>query len=294
MMGFVPLIVHMHTYDCKLTQFDWFPNGAEMQSDFFLYYKKVAITVLAIVMVALLAWRYLADKRAVQWNNIFFCILGYGILVLLSALFSPYRYFAFRGSYEMFESVGAVLGYLVVCFYTYQMIHDKDDVVHVVKYAGIGMFLVTLIGSFQYWGLDLFRSTFGKKLITPVSYWPNVDTLSFTFPLKTSYITLYNTNYLAFYFGLLIPVLVMLVLFAKDYKWKIACGIFAVLAAIALVGSNSKSAFLAFGGTFVVGVIALWPQLKKKWWILVSFVAGFVAVMLVYSMRWGVYSELYR
>ena len=287
MIGFVPLIVRMYTYDCKLEQFDWFPDTAATQSDFFLYYKMVAIMVLAIVMVALLVWRCLADKRAFQWNNIFFCILAYGILALLSALFSPYRYFAFRGSYEMFESVGAVLGYLVVCFYTYQMVRDKDDVIHVVKYAGIGMLLVTLIGVFQYWGLDLFRSTFGKKLITPVSYWPDVDTLSFTFPLKTSYITLYNTNYLAFYFGLLIPVLVALVLFAKDYKWKMACAIFTVLAAIALVGSNSKSAFLAFVGTFIVGVIVLWPQLKKKWWIFGSFIVGFVAVMLVYAMRWG-------
>ena len=35
MMGFVPLIVHMFSYNANLSQFDWFPAESDSQIDFF-------------------------------------------------------------------------------------------------------------------------------------------------------------------------------------------------------------------------------------------------------------------
>lgn len=37
MMGFVPLLVHMYSYNSNLSQFDWFPANSDTQTDFFLH-----------------------------------------------------------------------------------------------------------------------------------------------------------------------------------------------------------------------------------------------------------------
>ena len=171
-LGFIPLLVHMHTYDCKLTQFEWFPDGSESQSDFFLYFKMVTIIIVGIIMAGILLYKYGTDKRNFKWNYAWYCLIAYAVLSLLSALFSQYRYFAFHGSYEVFESIWVVLCYVIFCFYAYQMIQSEGDLKFVGKFAGIGIAIVSLIGLFQFFGLDFFRTGIGKRLITNVSYWP--------------------------------------------------------------------------------------------------------------------------
>lgn len=293
-LGFIPLLVHMHTYDCKLSQFDWFPNGSETQSDFFLYFKMVAIIIVGIVMVGMLLYKYGTDKRNFKWNNAWFCLIAYALLALLSALFSQYRYFAFHGSYEVFESIWVVLCYVLFCFYAYQMITSEADLKFVGKFAGIGIAIVTLIGLFQFFGADFFRTGIGKRLITNVSYWSHVDELSFTFPLKTSYTTLYNTNYLAFYFGLFIPITIILLLFTKGWKAKVGWGVVTVILMLTLIGSNSKSALLTLGFTFILGCVILLKKLKKYWWIPLIGVAFLGTMVCWYASRMGGLQNLYN
>lgn len=293
-LGFIPLLVHMHTYDCKLSQFDWFPNGSETQSDFFLYFKMVAIIIVGIVMVGMLLYKYGTDKRNFKWNNAWFCLIAYALLALLSALFSQYRYFAFHGSYEVFESIWVVLCYVLFCFYAYQMITSEADLKFVGKFAGIGIAIVTLIGLFQFFGADFFRTGIGKRLITDASYWPHVDELSFTFPLKTSYTTLYNTNYLAFYFGLCIPIAIILLLFTKGWKAKVGWGVVTVILMLTLIGSNSKSALLTLGFTFILGCVILFKKLKKYWWIPLIGVAFLGTMVCWYASRMGGLQNLYN
>ena len=145
-LGFIPLLVHMHTYNCNLSQFDWFPNGSESQSDFFLYYKMVAIIIVGVLMAVLLLYKYATDKKSFQWNHAWYFLLAYGFLALLSALFSQYRYFAFHGSYEVFESIWVVLCYVLFCFYAYQHIRLYGrSVFTVLTCAGFYHYLCSLL-----------------------------------------------------------------------------------------------------------------------------------------------------
>ena len=286
-LGFIPMIVHMHTYDCRLQQFEWFPEWSATQIDFFLYYKMLAIIITAAVMLCVLFFRLYAKKTDFKWNYIWFAFIAYAILVAMSALFSEYKYFVVHGSYEVFETVWVVLGYVILAFYTYQFVNSENDVKYIFKFAGIGMLIITLIGFFQYLGWDFFRTGFGKRLITNPSYWPQVDSLSFTFPLKTSYTTLYNTNYLAFYYGLLIPILAMLCIFSKGWKKKVVYGILAILSLGTLIGSNSKSALLALAITAVFACVLLARYLKKFWWIFAMVLTAIVVLVSSYAVRLG-------
>ena len=294
-LGFIPMIVRAHTYSSGLSQFDWFPDASEWQTDFFLWYKMVAIIIVAAVMCGLFIYCYLKNgKKWLKGDYAWYLLAGYAVLALFSALFSPYREFTFKGSYEVFESIWVILGYVIMCYYTYQMLQTEDDARFVAKYAGIGILIVTLIGFFQYLGFDLFRTTFGKKLITPTSMWSGLDELSFTFPLRTSYTTLYNTNYLAFYYGLLIPILIVLFLFSKKLTERVIYAVLAVLCFATMVGSNSKSALLALGITFVLGCVVLHRYLKKYFWIPLLALAGFVLIVVLYANRLGGFENLYR
>lgn len=291
-LGFIPMIVHMYTYDCMLQQFEWFPDWSSSQTDFFLYYKMIAIIITAAVMLCVLLFKLYAKKSDLKWNYIWFAFMVYAILVAMSALFSEYKYFVVHGSYEVFESVWVVLGYVILAFYTYQFVNNENDVKYIFKFAGIGMLIITLIGFLQYLGWDFFRTGFGKRLITNPSYWPQVDSLSFTFPLKTSYTTLYNTNYLAFYYGLLIPILAMLCIFSKGWKKKVVYGILAILSLGTLIGSNSKSALLALAITAVFACVLLARYLKKFWWMFGIVIFAVVIIVSSFANRLGGFDTL--
>lgn len=291
-LGFVPLIVHMKEYDSGYSVFDWYRMDDTGATDFFLYYKMCLIITSSVIMCTLLFFRY--HKKQLCWNKLYTGLLVYAACVLFSGIFSSYRFFAFRGSYELFESVPTILGYVIICIYASQMVTSEDDIRYVAKFSGIGIFIAACIGFFQFCGLDIFRSQFGKMLITPRYVWDQLDTMSFTFPLHTSYVTLYNTNYVAFYCGLLIPVILLLLLMDR-VKWgKCLYGLLLIFLVITLIGSNSKSALLALGITLLFGSILFYKVLKKHKGLVVLLILAIIGIVSVYAYRLGGFQNLYH
>ena len=179
MMGFVPLIVHMFEYDANLSQFDWFPASSGLQTDFFFAWKMIAIVIIGVVMIGIMLYRYLKKKEQFQFENSFYMLFVYAMFVAMSALFSSYKYWVVRGTYELFEPVWAVFAYMILCYYVYNYVQEEKQVNKVLLWAGVGMAMVTLIGVFQYFGKDFFKTGFGKHLITNTSFWGNLDSLNF-------------------------------------------------------------------------------------------------------------------
>lgn len=57
MMGFIPAIVHSFVYNTNLAQFDWYPDSAAQQTDFFFAWKMIAIILVGVVTIAILLIR---------------------------------------------------------------------------------------------------------------------------------------------------------------------------------------------------------------------------------------------
>lgn len=257
MMGFVPLIVHMFEYDSNLSQFDWFPTNSESQVDFFFAWKMIAIVIIGVVMVGIMLYRYAKKKEQFQFENAFYMMFVYAMFVAMSALFSSYKYWVVRGTYELFEPVWVVFAYMILCYYIYNYVQEEKQVNKVLLWAGVGMAMVTLIGVFQYFGKDIFKTVFGKHLITNTSFWGNLDSLNFNMAEGTSYTTLYNPNFLSFYFGMLIPLLACLFIGAKKVWQRAALVVAEILCIICLKGSGSDSGWMAVvaGGAIVILVL---------------------------------------
>lgn len=280
LMGFIPLIVHMYQYNANLSQFDWFPSGSDGQVDFFFGWKMIAIIIVGIVMVGILLYRYLKKKETLRFENAFYCLFFYGLFVAMSALFSGYKYWVVRGTYELFEPVWVVFTYILLCYYTYHFVQEEKQIKTVLSVAGVGMAIVTLIGVFQYFKLDFFKSGFGKHLITNPSWWGNLDGLNFNMLEETSYTTLYNPNFLSFYFGMLVPLIACLLIAAKRIWQKALLIVAEILCLICLKGSGSDTGWMAIVAGTVILALVLISRRKKALYAALALVivGGIIAI----------------
>lgn len=274
LIGFVPLIVHTYSYNSNLSQFDWYPANSDQQVDFFFACKMIAIIVIGIVMAGILLYRYWVKKETLKFENCFYLLFGYALFVAMSALFSTHKYWVARGIYELFEPVWVVFIYMILCYYVYNYVNEEKQVYTILRWAGIGMAVVTLIGVFQYFGKDFFRTSFGKHLITSSKWWNQLDQLRFNMAEDTSYTTLYNPNFLSFYFGMLIPLIVCLFIGAKKWWHRIALVVAEVLCVLCLKGSKSDTGWMAIVAATVILVLVLLSRRKKL------FIAGIVVLVI--------------
>lgn len=275
--GFIPLIMHAFYYDCKLSQFDWFPNDSDQMSDYFLAWKMVAIIIIGVVMGVILLYRHYIPKETLRFDNAFYMLMLYGLFVAMSALFSKYKHWVSFGTHQMFESVWVLFAYIIFCYYTFQYVKSETQVIALLKWSGVGILLLLTIGIFQWIGFDFFKSTIGKLLISNPSSWGNVDNIRFNVPKHTVYATLYNQNYLSFYCGILIPLLLAIFIGCKKFKIRIIIAIMEILAIGCMIGAQSSSGWLALILTFgITGVILL--SRKKKYFY---FACGAIVFIIV-------------
>ena len=126
MVGVVPLIVGQYEFETGLTQYPWYDNR-ETICDFFLGSKSLALTILAFLMLGGVIVRTWKEKRNISFEKILFPLLGYGVLVFLSACVSVNRGFSFSGGYEHFETVWVLLGYVLIVYYVFLYAHNVPN-----------------------------------------------------------------------------------------------------------------------------------------------------------------------
>lgn len=274
MMGFIPLIVHMYQYNSNLSQFDWFPADADMQMDFFLVWKMIALVVVGVGMEMILLFRRFCEEEQLRFDNSFYLLLFYLLFVVMSALFSSRKYWVAHGTYELFEPVWVLFAYMILCYYTFNYVQEEKQVDTVLLWSGVGMAVVTLIGIFQYFGLDFFKSSLGRHLISNPEWWGKLEQLHFSFPEKTAYTTLYNPNFLSFYFGMLIPLLACLFIGAKKIWQRVLLAIAEVMCLLCLKAGNSASGWMALAIGAVIFVLVLLSRRKKL------FIAGAIVTVI--------------
>lgn len=281
MMGFIPMIVHMYEYDPNLSQFEWFSDNIAGQSDFFFVWKMIAIIVVGLVMGGILLYWHFGKKEELRFENCLYLLFFYLLFVAMSALFSPHKYWVVRGTYELFEPVWVIFSYIMLCYYAYHFVQEEKQVDVILRWSGIGVGIVTLIGIFQYFGLDFFKSNLGLHLITNMKWWNQLDGITFNFEANRSYTTLYNPNFLSLYFGMLIPLLVCLIIGTRKIWGKILLVIATVFCLICLKGSDSTSGWLALAIGIVILVLVLLSRHKKLFYGGVAVTAAGIVIAFV-------------
>jgi hypothetical protein len=270
--AFVIIITRMHVYTRDMGQFFWSGQGANAQlSDFFSYFKMVAIVICAALALLFILYRIFTQSLYINKSVYYYPMIVYSLFVILSYAFSDYKEFALWGYNDRFEGTVSLLAYMVMLFYIMNTVRTENNVKTIVYSVAASSFILGLLGISQAGGFDFFRTTFGKKLITPTWFWDQVDSLNFTFQNKEIYQTVYNINYVSFYLTLLIPLFGLLFIHSmtagkedRIYK-KLIWGLLFGLAVFNLIGSASSGGLM---GMFVVVVLAAVVLNKRilQWW----------------------------
>ena len=289
----IPFIMRLFIYDSGLEQFAWFPDRNQ-EADVFLYYRSIMFTVLAGVMAVVLGsslyheWKNKKRQPGIERIKQAKWLLplsGFGLLALISTIFSEYRGYGLNGIFEQFESVWVVLGYCVVTAYVFYFVRNAEQVDMIQKAL---MFLLTvlgMIGILQVTGNDFFESSIGKSLYIPSQYADLREQLNFTFSGSGThqvYLTFYNPNYVGVFAALILPVTVMLLVGNKDIKKKVIWGILSVTTFLSALGCGSRAFLLSLGVIAVVGIFFFVRKSKKYIALSLGGIAVFAAAIGIY------------
>ncbi len=279
MLAVVPLIIRYHDFNSGLEQFAWYAKEGTV-GDVFLYYKSVAIVLLAVLMCALLLMRLKTNPSSRKPGKSFLPLLAYAVLTVLSTLVSPYRYFSFHGASEMYETLWVLLGYCVMAFYAYQCTCSEEDVAYIMKWLTGGLCVMLAMGVLQACGHDIFLTDFGKGLIT--GNFNSQDQVSLIFEKGRAFMTLYNPNYVASYFALMGPVEIALFINSKALRSRVLYGSMLAASLVCLLASGNRSGIAAFAVTGVFALVLLYRHVLKAWKLILPAVIAAVGIAAIF------------
>jgi len=289
-LGFLPFLVRVHIYEHQLSQFAWYyENVGEYFGDTFLVYRQWWFTGIAFYMLFVLLMKFVSDKKSLRCSVTCIPMGVFALFSLLSAVFSEYPGFAFKGSFEQFENVFVLMGYTLMIYYIFLIVESEDEVRYIIYVLTFSTMALGLIGTLQTLGFDLLSTDFVKGLIMPANLGAEVKTKA---GANTAVMTLYNPNYVGVYVAMLFPLYSVLVLFAKSWKERLAYAVTLVLLLISLYGSGSKAAFLVIAVEMLVLVVLMRRPILKFWYLVIPAATALVAVfLLVNQARDNVYID---
>lgn len=287
----IVIITRMAAYDRPMSQFFW-SSGNSNLTDFFSYYKMHAILASAVIALIILLYRVFTQSFYIKRSYAYIPMIIYMAFVALSYFLSDYKLFALWGWNERFEGTITLLCYMVMLFYIINTVNTEKNVKWVVYSLAVVSSLLGLLGLSQALNHDFFRTTIGKKLITPSWFWDQLDSLNFTFTDEI-YQTVYNINYVSFYLTLLIPLFGLLfirsVMLGKDepiYK-KLIWGVLFALLLFNLIGSASSGGLMGMAVVVVIAIIVLNRRIISWWKPIVILLAITIIVGGLSYDRWS-------
>ncbi|MBO5154686.1 MAG: O-antigen ligase family protein [Eubacterium sp.] len=282
----IPLIVKAKFFQNPLADLPWYSSDSTL-ADFFLYYKSVLVTITGVLMLVILYWQISRMRRKDTLvgadSRIFIPILVYLFFVILSSLFSEYGYFCTHGMPDQFETVWNLIAYVVTLFYCYYAVvwlKAEKDVLSLIFIAAVPVSLICVL---QFLKIDIYRIIYAGEGYT------------FTFLPGQVYGPFYNINYVGYYTLLFFPLFMLLCIFCRDLKIRLASAVLAVALFISMIGAQSISAELAMASVVVFTVLFFLlknVKAKKLLWIpIVAILAGGVVGCAVIAPKINAYIQ---
>lgn len=295
LVAIVPLLVMGHVYDSGLGEYTWF--GSERQIEFYNYYKMLAVIIIACIMlVKTIIYRLgggefkkFVIKDWIQWGT----LAGYLILMFLSTCFSEYSFLGFKGGFEQFESVWAVIGYAIIAFYAFMFISNEREVIAVLNSQAVSAGIIGIIGVAQAYGHDIFKSDIVKRFIT-LGLGKNGEVV-FNLPENMTYATLYNPNYVGVYSLLMIPILVYMMIVAQKLWQKLIYAVEVILLFVSMIGSGSKTGVIVLAVLAIMWIIFQRRLLIRNWKLsLPILIIAIIGVTIIFATRGGKVIQLLK
>ena len=258
----MPFVIRMAEYDYGFGKYPWHSENSVMQ-DFYTYYRSIFFITVICIVVAILAFWLLLYRGRIKPSKIFFPLLIYGALALISSVLSVNTKASFMGNLS-YESVFVLLGYVVIAFYTYQILDKENDYKVIVRAVMIMFTLMSIVGWFQVFRHDMLNSEWVQKLVMNNEQFAEYGgMIGDVFTGNNVFLSLYNPNYAAIFLVMFASVFAVFLLEAKTRKERV---LFAVYLADALVlcwFTYTRAALVAFVAVAVLFVMCLREKDKR-------------------------------
>ena len=247
----------------------WFPNKA-VWSDFFLYGKSRCVHLMVLIMGILLIGETVGKKHH-KFEKEWFLVLLMGVFQLIAAFTSVNAERSFLGSIEQFESIGVLLGYLVIGAYAYRCMLKSEDSKILFGMLLTGTLISCCFGISQILQMDFWESEIGKKILIPQTWNALRESLRFNFSVSgwgQVYLASYNPNYAGIYLLMILP------LAALWDKPKVRWLTLPII--ICLVGTFSRTVIIALIVLIALGMLLFQHHIfktKKKCCLLIISMA---------------------
>lgn len=272
-----PLIVRNHNFLTNLDQFAWFPASERSSSDLFLFYKSIALIIVAAIMCVIIIYQVYKKKVKLEKTSFLFPLGAYAFFIILSTLFSKNYGFSLKGAYGLFESVWILLGYLVILYYSYLFVHKEEAIQFLIKGLMVGMGIMALIGVFQTFGIDYLNNPLIKLITTGSS---NTEIVG-SFEKNRVSTTLFNPNYVGVYSSLLFPISVGYIWISKSKRGKILSLLISCGLVVSTFGAQSKTGLAVLLVSIVIMLLLFRKKIKRySKWLIVS-VIGLIIIFFI-------------
>lgn len=278
----VPLIVYLKPV--KLDGIGAMYWGADVQPDFFCYYKMVWLLLLVITGWILFIYVSYKQQLNIKKSKLYIPLGVYAVLVILSTILADYHDIALYGFPDRWEGMWVLLAYLSLAFLAINLINNEKHIRLVVGSLLCSAIVIGAIGLGQYLGHDFFNSPLGKSLILPASYEHFKDQMSIYFGAGTVYATLYNPNHVGSYMAMLFCFSSVLIMAIKKWQYRVLITAISLLMFAVLLGSNSRSSLIAAVLAILVFIVIAVKNRKLSWRTVLMLGGGIFIVLLVLNL----------
>lgn len=264
MIFLIPLIVRFKITLLTGSQFEFW-TGVQEATDFFSYYKMVwilAFTALSIIM--LMVKGYQEQFKIFKKSYYYIPIVVYSIAIVLSTLFSEYKDIAVWGFVDRYEGMFILLAYMTILVITMTLVDSEYHIKFVFSALIFSAIIIATIGVFQYIGLDIFKTNFGKSFILPSKLMEIANIMEFKFGRNVIYSTLSHYNYVGSYMAMIFPLTLTIFILIKNKIVKVFMGIVTILMAINWIGCNSRAGIMGGGLALFILLIMMRKYIREK------------------------------
>lgn len=282
----VQLIVFMKIdWLSELVKNNWY--GDDYYADFFSYYKSkwvIIFTVAAIVFFLVYSL-----VKGFKFNKSFLYIpaAAYALLIIISTVTSEHKEVALNGFVARYEGMWVLLCYLILMVITFNLVKDESQIKFLLGVLLISAAIIALIGTFQFFDMDIFRTDLGKLAILPKEFKASREGLEFTFAESNVYSTFSNPNYVGSYVALLLPIAFVAFLVFKKIYMKIAAGLLMIILLISLIGSRSSAGIVGVIFSGILALIIFRKEIFKRKWIPITVAAGVIIAFIGVNLATG-------
>ncbi len=281
---FMPFVVYLAEYDYGYSEYLWHSDNSILL-DFYTYYRGIIFQVIAFFMVVILAFRLPLYKEDTKSWKIFYPLVGYCVLVILSSIFSDNPKASWLGNFCTLEGTFVLIGYCLAAFYTYQIMKEQDygTVICAIQVMFVPM---SIVGWFQVFKHDLLNYEWVQKLVMPNYLFEEYGgTVEDVFTGNNVFLTLYNPNFAAVFLVLFSCVFLVLAVYAENWKKRVINGVLLLDALILCWFTYTRAALVALAVVLIVFALCLIKEHKKL--LLVVLSAAVVLFVVFFIVDWA-------